>query len=141
MSYFIFATHNSHKAEELKAMLPQLEIKTLIDLNHQDEIPETAFDLRGNALIKAQEIHDLFGGAVIADDTGLEVNALDGAPGVRSARYAGEPKNDRKNLEKLLVAVRLLPSALASAALFLTELATDCPTHSHRGGGAHSESH
>jgi len=106
MSDFIFATHNSHKAQELKAMLPQLQIKTLIDLNHQDEIAETASDLKGNALIKAQKIHDLFGEAVIADDTGLEVNALNGAPGVRSARYAGEPKNDIKNLEKLLEALK-----------------------------------
>ncbi|MBL6646524.1 MAG: RdgB/HAM1 family non-canonical purine NTP pyrophosphatase [Flavobacteriaceae bacterium] len=106
MSHFIFATHNSHKVKELKAMLPQLQIKTLIDLNHQDEIAETASDLKGNALIKAQEIYDLFGGAVIADDTGLEVLALNGAPGVRSARYAGEPKNDTKNLEKLLGALK-----------------------------------
>ena len=114
MSHFIFATHNSHKAEELKAMLPQLDIKTLLDLNHQDEIAETAFDLRGNALIKAQEIYDLFGGTVIADDTGLEVNALDGAPGVRSARYAGEPKNDRKNLEKLLGALKRFENLIVS---------------------------
>jgi XTP/dITP diphosphohydrolase len=106
MSHFIFATHNSHKAKELKAMLPQIQIKTLIDLNHHDEIAETASDLKGNALIKAQEIYDLFGGAVIADDTGLEVLALNGAPGVRSARYAGEPKNDKKNLEKLLEALK-----------------------------------
>ena len=106
MNDFIFATHNSHKALELQAMLPKMQIKTLTDLGYDDDIPETASSLEGNALLKAETSHKLFGGLVIADDTGLEVEALNGAPGVRSARYAGTPKNDTKNLEKLLKSLK-----------------------------------
>lgn len=102
MNDFIFATHNTHKAQELQAMLPDIRIQTLSGLGHFDEIPETAKTLEGNALLKAEATHKLFGGLVVADDTGLEVEALNGAPGVRSARYAGEPRDDTKNLEKLL---------------------------------------
>lgn len=102
MNDFIFATHNAHKAQELQAMLPEIRVQTLSDLGHIDEIPETAKTLEGNALLKAKATHQLFGGLVVADDTGLEVEALNGAPGVRSARYAGEPRDDTKNLKKLL---------------------------------------
>ena len=86
-------------------MLPQMQIQTLADLNHHKDIPETAETLEGNALLKAETIQKLFGGIVMADDTGLEVEALGGAPGVRSARYAGEPKDDAKNLKKLIKAL------------------------------------
>ena len=102
MKDLILATHNPHKAEELKAMLPQFNVKTLADLKMMDDIPETAPDLEGNSFIKATTIFEKFGGIVVADDSGLEVNALSGAPGVHSARYAGKPRNDTRNTEKLL---------------------------------------
>ena len=99
MKDLILATHNPHKAEELKAMLPQFNVKTLADLKMMDDIPETAPDLEGNSFIKATTIFEKFGGIVVADDSGLEVNALSGAPGVHSARYAGKPRNDTRNTE------------------------------------------
>jgi XTP/dITP diphosphohydrolase len=105
MKDLILATHNPHKAEELKAMLPQFNVKTLADLKMMDDIPETASDLEGNSFIKATTIFEKFGGIVVADDSGLEVNALSGAPGVHSARYAGKPRNDTRNTEKLLHAL------------------------------------
>ena len=105
MKDLILATHNPHKAEELKAMLPQFNVKTLADLKMMDDIPETAPDLEGNSFIKATTIFEKFGGIVVADDSGLEVNALSGAPGVHSARYAGKPRNDTRNTEKLLHAL------------------------------------
>jgi XTP/dITP diphosphohydrolase len=105
MKDLILATHNPHKAEELKAMLPQFNVKTLADVKMMDDIPETAPDLEGNSFIKATTIFEKFGGIVVADDSGLEVNALSGAPGVHSARYAGKPRNDTRNTEKLLHAL------------------------------------
>jgi len=79
-----------------------LNVLGLRDLNFFEEIPETADTLQGNALQKAQFIKNKFGYDCFADDTGLEVDALNGAPGVFSARYAGEPSNSEKNIDKLL---------------------------------------
>ena len=98
----ILATHNEHKAEEFKQILAQFRVQTLADLNYDQEITETASDLEGNSLLKADTIFRQYGHIVISDDSGLEVQALNGAPGVYSARYAGEQKNDQKNTEKLL---------------------------------------
>ena len=102
MNKLILATHNEHKAEEFKQILPQFRVQTLADLNYDQEITETASDFEGNSLLKADTIFRLYGHIVISDDSGLEVKALNGAPGVYSARYAGEQKNDQKNTEKLL---------------------------------------
>ena len=102
MNQLILATHNNHKAREFQDILPQYSVKTLADLGHDEEIEETATDLEGNSLIKAKTIFKRYGYVVISDDSGLEVNALNGAPGVYSARYAGEPRNDQRNTEKLL---------------------------------------
>ena len=77
-------------------------MQTLADLNYDQEITETASDLEGNSLLKADTIFRLYGHIVISDDSGLEVKALNGAPGVYSARYAGEQKDDQKNTEKLI---------------------------------------
>jgi XTP/dITP diphosphohydrolase len=77
-------------------------VQTLADLGHDEEIEETEKYLEGNSLLKAETIFKRYGGVVISDDSGLEVDALNGAPGVYSARYAGEPPNDQKNTEKLL---------------------------------------
>lgn len=102
----VFATHNAHKVDEVRAILPaSVELVGLAALGCHDEIPETGNTLRNNALQKVQYIHDRFGVDCFADDTGLEVEALDGAPGVYSARYAGEPADFAKNRAKLLAAL------------------------------------
>ena len=102
MNKLILATHNEHKAKEFKQILPQFRVQTLADLNYDQEITETASDLEGNSLLKADTIFRQYGHIVVSDDSGLEVQALNGAPGVYSARYAGEQKDNQKNTEKLL---------------------------------------
>lgn len=99
----IFATNNQHKALEINSLLGKsMNIKSLSDLNFSDEIPETGKTLEENALQKARFVHQRWGKNCFADDTGLEVDALNGAPGVFSARYAGEEKNSAANIRKLL---------------------------------------
>lgn len=99
----VFATNNKHKLEEMRAILGgKVELLSLSDIDCHDEIPETADTLEGNALIKARYIFDKYGLSCFADDTGLEVDALDGAPGVYSARYAGENNDSEANVAKLL---------------------------------------
>ncbi len=99
----IFATHNQNKVKEINAVLPSnIQLQSLNDLNFMDDIPETAETLEGNALIKARAIYNQFHRNCFADDTGLEVEALEGAPGVYSARYAGKQKKADDNIEKLL---------------------------------------
>ncbi len=99
----IFATHNQNKVEEISAILPPIiEVKSLNDLNFTDQIPETSNTLRGNALIKVRTIFNKFQKDCFADDTGLEVEILNGAPGVHSARFAGKNKKDEDNIDKLL---------------------------------------
>ena len=99
----VFATNNRHKLEEVRAILgKKIEILSLNDIDCHDDIPETADTLEGNALIKARYIHEKFGVDCFADDTGLEVEALNGEPGVYSARYAGEDCNPEANMYKLL---------------------------------------
>ena len=103
MRKLVFATNNAHKLEEVRAVLEnKIEIISLNELGCYDDIPETAVTLEGNALIKAEYVFNKFGMACIADDTGLEVEALNGEPGVYSARYGGEPHNAQKNIQKLL---------------------------------------
>lgn len=99
----VFATNNRHKLDEVRAILGnKIEILSLNDIDCHDDIPETADTLEGNALIKARYIHEKFGVDCFADDTGLEVEALNGEPGVYSARYAGEDCNPEANMYKLL---------------------------------------
>lgn len=103
MKKIVFATNNSHKLEELKKLTAgKIEILSLNDINCHDDIPETADTLEGNALIKARWVKERYGYDCFADDTGLEVDALDGAPGVKSARYAGDGHNSQANMELLL---------------------------------------
>ena len=102
MTQLILATHNDHKAKEFRDILPLYSVQTLADLGHDDEIKETATSLEGNSFIKAETVFKRYGHVVISDDSGLEVDALNGAPGVYSARYAGNPRNDQRNTEKLL---------------------------------------
>ncbi len=99
----LFATQNEHKASEIRALLPTgFELLSLNDIQFTQDIPETAETLEGNALIKANAIFGHTGIPCFADDSGLEVEFLDGNPGVHSARFAGPEKNDRANSEKLL---------------------------------------
>ena len=106
MKRLIFATNNKHKVEEVRAALNgTVEIVTLAEAGLQGEIPETADTLQGNALQKAQWVWKRTHTDCFADDTGLEVDALDGAPGVYSARYAGEHCSFDDNIDKLLAAL------------------------------------
>ncbi|MGB8358765.1 MAG: non-canonical purine NTP diphosphatase [Bacteroidales bacterium] len=99
----IFATNNKHKIREISDLLDnRFKILGLADVSITDDIPEDADNLADNALYKARYVHERTGMNVFADDTGLEVNALDGAPGVHSARYAGADKNPDDNIIKLL---------------------------------------
>jgi XTP/dITP diphosphohydrolase len=103
MRKLVFATNNKHKLEEVRDVsLGLTEILSLKEINCFDDIPETADTLEGNALLKARHIYDKYGYDCFADDTGLEVEALDGRPGVYSARYAGEEQDAVKNMQKLL---------------------------------------
>ena len=103
MRKLVFATNNKHKLEEARKILEgMVEVLSLSEIDCNDDIPETATTLEGNALIKARYIKEHYGYDCFADDTGLSVDALDGAPGVYSARYAGEDCNPQKNMEKLL---------------------------------------
>ncbi|PKH53052.1 non-canonical purine NTP pyrophosphatase [Tenacibaculum sp. Bg11-29] len=99
----VFATNNKNKLAEVQKMLPDtVELLSLNDINCFDDIEETATTLDGNAKIKANHITEKFEYNCFADDTGLEVESLNGAPGVYSARYAGEPANTENNMQKLL---------------------------------------
>ena len=100
----VFATNNAHKLEEISAILGEkVELLSLKDIHCEADIPETADTLEGNAMLKAEYIHEHYGLDCFADDTGLEVEALNGAPGVYSARYGGgEGHNSEANMQKLL---------------------------------------
>ena len=99
----VFATNNQHKLQEIQSLLSDsIELLSLKDINCEDEIPEDQDTLEGNASQKAFYIYNNYGVNCFGDDTGLEVEALNGAPGVYSARYAGEEKNSEKNMSLLL---------------------------------------
>lgn len=99
----VFSTNNEHKLEEVKAILePYYQILSLKDIGDDTDIPETGETLEDNALIKANYLWDTYHTNCFADDTGLEVEALNNAPGVYSARYAGEQKSSTDNVAKLL---------------------------------------
>ncbi len=99
----IFATHNHNKAKEIQSLVPVgIQILTLDDIECFDEIPETSSTLEGNANQKMQFIIDHYNVNCFADDTGLEIAALNGEPGVYSARYAGEMKDPNQNMELVL---------------------------------------
>ncbi len=104
----VFATNNAHKLSEIRAIFgDKMQILSLADINCHDDIPETADTLQGNALIKARWVKERYGFDCFADDTGLEVTALNGAPGVHTARYAYPDRHDPEaNTQKLLAALR-----------------------------------
>ena len=99
----VVATNNAHKLEEIAAILgEEMELLSLKDIQCYADIPETADTLEGNARQKAMYIYENYGMNCFADDTGLEVEALNGAPGVFSARYAGDGHDSEANMQKLL---------------------------------------
>ena len=99
----VAATNNQHKISEIRPLVePDFRILSLGEIGCFDELPETQTTLEGNSLQKASYVYDHFHLPCFADDTGLEVDALNGAPGVFSARYAGEPKNSEDNIALLL---------------------------------------
>lgn len=104
MKKLVFATNNAHKLEEIRAILgDKVEILSLNDIHCHADIPETADTLEGNAALKAAYIYEHYGLDCFADDTGLEVEALNGDPGIYSARYAGGEGHDSEaNMKKLL---------------------------------------
>ena len=103
MKDIVFATNNENKLKEVRAIADhKFNILSLKDIGCSEDIAETASTFEGNALIKARYVHEKYGYDCFADDSGLEVEALGNAPGVFSARYAGEPSDSRKNIVKLL---------------------------------------
>lgn len=104
MKKYVFSTNNAHKLEEVRDILGEkMEVLSLKEIGCHDDIPETADTLEGNALQKARYIYERYHADCFADDTGLEVEALHGAPGVYSARYAGGNGHDSEaNMRKLL---------------------------------------
>ena len=103
MYKIVFATNNEHKLREIRAILDgKAQVLSLNDINCHADIPETADTLEGNALIKARYVYSNYGLDCFADDTGLEVDALGGAPGVHTARYATDGHDTQANMRKLL---------------------------------------
>lgn len=99
----VFASNNKNKILEIQSMLPEsIKILSLEDIGCIEDIPETADTIEGNAILKANYVTQKYGFDCFADDTGLEVNSLDGEPGVYSARYAGEQRNADDNMNQLL---------------------------------------
>ncbi len=103
----VFATHNPNKLKEIQALLPDtITVLSLDDIGCTEAIPESAKTLEGNALIKANYVKQKYGYDCFADDTGLEVEALNNAPGVYSARYAGFDSNSDANMNRLLLELK-----------------------------------
>jgi len=100
----ILASHNEHKVREINNLVRNFDItfKSLKDINWTEEIEENGLTIEENAWIKAEAVWSALGVPVLAEDTGLLIEALNGAPGVHTARYAGDEKNDRKNMQKVL---------------------------------------
>lgn len=109
----VFATNNQHKLKEVKAILTNFDIVSLADINCFEDIPETSETLVGNAILKANFVTEKYGLDCFADDTGLEVEALNNEPGVYSARYAGEDNNSEANIAKLLLNLKNIPNRKA----------------------------
>lgn len=99
----VFATNNKNKIKEVQSLMPEgIHLLSLEEIGCHEDIPETSPTIEGNAIQKAEYVKEKYGYDCFADDTGLEVEALNGAPGVYSARYAGEEKSSEANMNKLL---------------------------------------
>ena len=111
----VFASYNKNKIQEIQALVPNtIQIISLEDIGCIEDIPETAETIEGNAILKANYISSNYGYNCFADDTGLEVASLNGAPGVHSARYAGEQKDANDNMDKLLLDLKDKPNRKAN---------------------------
>ncbi|MBO4397532.1 MAG: non-canonical purine NTP diphosphatase [Bacteroidaceae bacterium] len=120
----VFATNNAHKLEEVRAIIgDRFEIKSLDDIGCHDDIPETADTLQGNALQKARYIKDKFGYDCFADDTGLICSALNGEPGVRSARYANDNNHEHDSEANMKLLLKNLSDKNDRSAYFMTVIA------------------
>ena len=122
----VFATNNSHKLQEVRDIVGNnCEVKSLAEIGCHDDIPETAETLEGNALIKARWVKERYGYDCFADDTGLEVKVLGGAPGVKSARYAAEEgvSSDHDSLANMEVLLRNMEGKTDRSACFRTAIA------------------
>ncbi|WP_461532828.1 non-canonical purine NTP diphosphatase [Sinomicrobium sp.] len=129
----VFATHNLNKLREVQLLFPSdITLLSLTDIGCSEDIPETADTIEGNARQKANYVKEKYGYDCFADDTGLEVDALNGAPGVYSARYAGEEKNAEANMEKLLSELERKESRTAQFKTVIA-LCTDKYTHVFEG--------
>ncbi|MFT4968592.1 MAG: XTP/dITP diphosphohydrolase [Chitinophagales bacterium] len=121
----IFATGNKNKLREVRSMLPShLKVLSLEDIGFEGNIEETESTIEGNSLLKARTIFDIYKKPVLAEDTGLEVSALNNEPGVRSARYAGDTANAEQNMELLLFRMEGIEKRSAqfkTCATFVTE--------------------
>lgn len=124
----VFATHNPHKHKEATLLMPHFRLLYLNEIGCVEAIPETGATLVENAFLKATYVYEKYKIPCFSDDTGLEVEALNGAPGVRSARYAGEPENTEANIRKLL---QDLGNTTNRKACFKTVLALISKTKQH----------
>lgn len=126
MNPLCFATNNQHKLEEIKALLgPLFHLKSLEEIGCFEELAETQNTIEGNSLQKAKYVFDHYGISCFADDTGLEVEALNGEPGVYSARYAGEHKNSNDNIQLLLANLKDIENRNAQFRSVITLIETD----------------
>lgn len=130
MMQLVFASNNKNKIIEIQSILPDtIKILSLEEIGCFEDIPETADTIEGNAILKANHVTEKYGYNCFADDSGLEVDALDGAPGVFSARYAGDQKNDDDNINKLLT--QLLSAEKNRKANFKTVIALNLDTQQY----------
>ncbi len=117
----VFASNNKNKINEIQQMLPEsITILSLEDIGCTEEIPETSNTIEGNAILKANYVTEKYGYDCFADDTGLEVESLNGEPGVYSARYAGEQKDSNDNMDKLLLNLENQPNRKAQFKTVIT---------------------
>lgn len=137
MKKLVFASNNAHKLAEIRSILAgRVEVVSLSDIDCHDDIPETANTLEGNALIKARHIWEHYGLYCFADDTGLEVESLDGAPGVYSARFAGEKATFEDNISLLLERLQGVPAPRRAAFRTVIALIDEYGTHLFEGSVA-----
>ena len=110
MKKIVFATNNAHKLQELRQMIGSIyEVLSLADIGCHEDIPETANNIEGNAQMKAQYVKEHYGYDCFSDDTGLEIDVLNGEPGVHSARYAGPGHDSEANIDKVLAKLQDVP--------------------------------
>ena len=134
MNKIVFATNNAHKLQELRQIMDgRYEIVSLSEIGCHDDIPETADTIEGNALIKARYVWERFHIACFSDDTGLEIKALDGEPGVYSARYSGLPVDSERNITKVLTRMQGITDRTARFRTAIVLIDLDGTVHNFEG--------